>query len=260
MDMNFNDNSSSIRLLLKKDNAITSVISRFKVFLKDNGIRTVFIRSNQNADYVLTVARLLNDDFRVFLECDLFVYRLLKKKLPENSINIELLPAFDIGLSVSELKEIVSELPVRKEPSYIFIRNNSKIIDKNHTKLIFDVIIKEAGAKNIKFYWDCGFVLCAFTENELGYFIQKGSEIQFSCPSIINVDSPLEIKVCEKLDRHVDSERVLPGMSLFSISSKFQKALKPYQSFGIYQQCNNCRYFQKTCPGGCKALVIKSFQ
>lgn len=258
--MNLDNFASSIRLLLGYGGMSSRKVSRFKEFLKASGIGTVYIRSGRNNDHALPVARLLNDTSKVVIECDTAAYQALRKTPPEDMANIELLPAFDIGDSIARFRKIIRMLPPQNKAQYVFIKNDGKLVDKKRTKKVFDAIIKETEAKNVKFYWDCGFVLCSFTEDALGYFIEKGSEVLFCCQSVMCVDAELNIHICEKLKGRAGGASIPSGTSFLGAMGEFNKALMPYQSFGIFRQCSGCRFLVKVCAGGCKAAVIQGFR
>ena len=270
MDMNLDNITASIRLLLGKATPTKASVLLLRDYLKESGIGSVFIRADGKTDNALKAAKLLSNDFRVVIECDARGYGALRKAAPVSS-NIEILPFFDIADSPSEFLKIVRMLPKRLESlsasdkvPYVLIKNDGKLTDKKRTKAAFDSIIKGIGSKNVKFYWDCGFVLCSFTADELGYFIQKGSEIQFYCPSVMCVDLGLNIHICERLKGLASPSEGLTSpssrMPLLAAMGKYGMALMPYQSFGMFRKCGGCRYFQKSCSGGCKAAVIEGFR
>jgi len=258
MDTNFNDVISSVRFTLKKSSTLSTVIPKLREFLQKSNIRTVYIRSAQKADFVLKTARLLGNDFIIVLECDASGYKDLQKMLVEEDKNIALLPTYDIGGSITELKKITGLLPSTKTATRIFIKNDDKIRDKKKITKIFDNVMKVLGEKNVNFLWDCGFVLCSFSETQLGYFVQKGSDLTSWCPSFVNIDTNLDVRICDKLKQ---KDSITPNETLMKTIGTFGMALMPYNSMGVLKECISCPYIKKrACSGGCRAEIIKSFR
>lgn len=260
MDMNIGEMTSSVRLTVRSTAALAGRMAAVKDFFRKNGIRTVYLRDGKAGDGGAAAARLLRDEFKVIIECNASAYRLLSKEPPENRENIVLQPVYDIGDSVAELRKIVSLLPLRNGPVSLHIENAEMITDRKRITKAFGAIMKEIGQKNVKFTWDCGFVLCDFSENELGYFIQKKSEVLFTCPSLVNVDTHLNITLCGQMKGMAAGGRGTPDTALADVMNTFMTALLPFRSFGIHARCGACSYFQKVCAGGCRAVVMRNFQ
>jgi hypothetical protein len=237
MDMNLSEAVPSIRLVLNRGDDPGGMVDGLKAMLKTNNIRRIFIRGNLAAGDLLAATGLLKDDFNVILECDAAVYASLRKHEIEKADNIMLLPVFDVGDNISRLKRIMALLPHGgPDASSIVISNEGKLTDKKRMTEVFRRIRKGIGGKNVKFLWDCGFALCSFQENELGYFIQTGSDIQCCCPSLASIDAQLNVHVCDRLCGLGGEAGGQAGKSLPEIMNGFEAALLPYRSFGIFSK------------------------
>lgn len=256
--MNFADPATAVRLLPGKDRGLPGKIARLKPFLKRNGIRTVFIRAAADPGPALRAAGLLKGNFKVLLECAAGACRALEKKIKKAG-GIALAPAFDLGAPVSELRAIFSAPAARRKSAFLFLTNSAGISDEGTLRRACAAIIRETGPRDVTFIWDCGFVLCAFSEEELGFFIEKGSPAACSCPGLATIDENLDIRFCGRLGPREPRSRVRPGASLPGLGARFCEFVRPYRDFGVRAGCGACRRLRNSCLGGCRDVVRKSF-
>lgn len=256
MPSNTADAVPAIRLDLGSRALTGDAPARLRSFLAASGLRKVFVRGAGDHAAMLAAAVALRDTFAVAVECDAAAYTVLRGRIPPGA-PVTLLPVFDLDGDPAELGALLALLPTDTAmPADLLLRNPRAVTDAARTRAALGRIRETVGDRPLRFHWDCGFVLCAFTESDLGWFIERGSDPLCCCPSMVRVGADLDLTICDKL-----REPAVPCGTgpVRGALDAFQAALAPYRSFGVLKACGTCRYFQTLCSGGCQAHVRAGF-
>jgi hypothetical protein len=109
--------------------------------------------------------------------------------------------------------------------------------------------------------FDCGFTLCAFTEEQLGFFFKMNRDIFFNCGPAFDITPDLDLFSCFPLSR-------FHRKSLYEFNST-KEIVEYYLDIhncvrqeipGIYKECDGC-YYQENgrCSGGGLCQILGRF-
>lgn len=109
---------------------------------------------------------------------------------------------------------------------------------------------------NISLGFDCGFVMCMFTERQLGKLISNNVNIKFSCGPAIDIGLDLSVWSCFPLSK-IHNTALEDYKTPQDIYNYYKAKLDMLYSNGIYNKCCDCKYLhRKQCSGGCAAHII----
>jgi radical SAM protein with 4Fe4S-binding SPASM domain len=115
----------------------------------------------------------------------------------------------------------------------------------------------DAYRRGVCLEFDCGFVRCMFSEEELESLRQSGVSLTWHCSPVIDFDIDGSVFPCFALSGQL---RIANGFmrNAESLRQEFQEALAVLRVAGIFPQCSTCdgRVTQQ-CSGGCLAVVLK---
>jgi len=108
--------------------------------------------------------------------------------------------------------------------------------------------------------FDCGMVLCMFTEEEIGFLAKNSEGFSSVCTPIVDIGQDLDVWHCFPL-----SEVLLTRLDKFrtrkDIVRFYTKQVAPFRSLGCMSECMACDYLRRgQCTGGCLAHTINSFR
>jgi len=121
-------------------------------------------------------------------------------------------------------------------------------------------LAQRAAQAGVRLEFDCGFVRCMFSENDLQVLEDLGAGIGWRCNPILDIDVTGRIVHCYPLSRFMD----LPLTSL-SEAAELRRAFEshtwPYRQSGVFQACSTCPFKHSgECPGGCLAVTLRRFR
>ena len=119
---------------------------------------------------------------------------------------------------------------------------------------------ERAGSAGVWVEFDCGFVRCMFSENDLERLRQVGAGIAYRCNPILDIGLNEKALHCFPLAGafHTDLKLTLTADELRAI---LVEETRSYRLAGIYKECTACRYkVSGECMGGCLAAAIRRFQ
>jgi len=106
---------------------------------------------------------------------------------------------------------------------------------------------------------DCGFLLCMFSDQQLGQLTRAGVTLRFECSPIVDVGPDLQCWPCYPL-YHLFRADLRDFSVRADAVSFFEDKMRSYRSFGVKQECAECRLLRRRqCAGGCLAHVISEF-
>ncbi len=108
--------------------------------------------------------------------------------------------------------------------------------------------------------FDCGFVRCMFSEDDLEVLSAVGVDFGWRCNPILDIDLKDKVIHCYPLS---DFTRLplTEESDASTLRDAFETHTKPYRTSGIFKACSTCEF--KTsgeCPGGCLATTIRRFR
>jgi MoaA/NifB/PqqE/SkfB family radical SAM enzyme len=113
---------------------------------------------------------------------------------------------------------------------------------------------------DVKLDFDCGFVRCMFSDNDLDSLQKAGANVGWWCNPILDVDIWGDVFHCYPLSQ----------LARFPLTSEseaselrrvFEALTHPYRLSGVFKECSVCP-FKATgdCQGGCLATTIRRFR
>ncbi|MHC9542056.1 MAG: radical SAM protein [Vulcanimicrobiota bacterium] len=110
---------------------------------------------------------------------------------------------------------------------------------------------------------DCGYPLCKFSDEHLGWFYRFGSrDICFECNPVVDIGPDMSVWSCFPMSRHhrkcayeFDSIR-----EIYEYYDKIHHAIRA-EVGGILEECDECRFrAEGLCSGGCISHLVNAFQ
>jgi radical SAM protein with 4Fe4S-binding SPASM domain len=103
--------------------------------------------------------------------------------------------------------------------------------------------------------FDCGFVMCMFSEKQLGRLMSNNVRLQFVCGPAIDIGPDLSVWSCFPLSRIFNTH--LEGFkTLKEVYNYYLEKFKFIFLNGIYNHCSECKYLLRNqCGGGCGAHI-----
>ncbi len=110
--------------------------------------------------------------------------------------------------------------------------------------------------------FDCGFPMCRFSEEQLGWMYQHtGGKYNFGCGPVIDIGPDLSVWPCFPLSSY-QKKSLLEFNSLREILDAYAELHKKIhvEVGGIFPECDECRHREdQTCMGGCVAHSLSRF-
>lgn len=143
-----------------------------------------------------------------------------------------------------------------KKNKFIPIKDIKKIIDRLFTYL------PAMERLRIKPGLDCGFPLCQFDDEQLGWLYRNtGGQYDFGCAPVIDIGPDLSIWPCFPLSSfHKKSIYDFNNINeIFKLYDSIHEKVR-IETGGIYEECDHCQYREEgLCKGGCLAHNLNSF-
>lgn len=119
---------------------------------------------------------------------------------------------------------------------------------------------EQAAQEGIALEFDCGFVHCMFSEEELQTLHQTGADIGWRCNPILDVDMDGTVFHCFPLASRVFAP-LTNETNATELRAQLAKQIEPFRAAGIYKDCSSCASKQSgECTGGCMANTLRRFQ
>ena len=117
-----------------------------------------------------------------------------------------------------------------------------------------------AARANVTVEFDCGFVRCMFSDEDLKTLEALGADVGWRCNPILDVDIDGRVIHCYPLSR-LGSLPLTPETDAPTLRSAFESRVRPYRQAGVFQECSTCPFKRSgVCPGGCLAATIRRFR
>jgi MoaA/NifB/PqqE/SkfB family radical SAM enzyme len=124
-------------------------------------------------------------------------------------------------------------------------------------------IVQQAGlaaGAGVCLDFDCGFVRCMFSDEEMEALKQSGVQPEMHCSPILDICAGGEVLHCFSLsDRFKEPYRAQVNAS--ALRRTFLARTQTYRKAGVFRECSACAYKQRNeCSGGCLSAAIRRFQ
>jgi radical SAM protein with 4Fe4S-binding SPASM domain len=110
---------------------------------------------------------------------------------------------------------------------------------------------------------DCGFPLCRFNDNQLGWLYRyTGGRSEFGCGPTIDIGPDMTVWSCFPLSS-IQKKSIFEFNSLREIHECYAKLheIIRVETGGIFEECDNCNFREEQiCHGGCLAHCLSKFQ
>jgi hypothetical protein len=119
---------------------------------------------------------------------------------------------------------------------------------------------RDAAGSNVTVEFDCGFVRCMFSDEDLETLEALGADVGWRCNPILDVGIDGRVIHCYPLSR-LGSLPLTPETTAPALRSGFESLTRPYRQAGIFKECSTCSFkLSGTCPGGCLAATMRRFR
>jgi len=119
-------------------------------------------------------------------------------------------------------------------------------------------LAKLCDQRDVTLGFDCGFILCMFSEKDIGRLQLYGARFQSSCGSIIDVGTDLSVWSCFPLSTFAQGHSLVDYQSIDELDGSFRKQFGRLYNAGALDACVDCRFRRrKQCSGGCAAHVYR---
>jgi len=117
-----------------------------------------------------------------------------------------------------------------------------------------------AAENGVRLEFDCGFVRCMFSAEDLDLLRAAEADVGWRCNPILDIDLEGNVLHCYPLARLITLP-LTPTSTAGALRCQFEARLQPYRQAGVFGECSTC-FFKATgqCTGGCLAVTIRRFQ
>ena len=131
---------------------------------------------------------------------------------------------------------------------YVFI--GKKIVRFARAAAQFGVVVE----------FDCGFVRCMFSDEDVEELEGWGADVAWRCNPILDVGLDGRVIHCYPLSQ-LGSLPLAPESDAPALRSDFQSLTRPYRRAGVFRECSVCPFKRSgECPGGCLTATIRRFR
>jgi len=108
--------------------------------------------------------------------------------------------------------------------------------------------------------FDCGFVRCMFSDEDLETLEAIGAGVGWRCNPILDVDIDGQVIHCYPLSG-LGSLPLTPETDAPALRKAFESLTRSYRQAGVFQECSTCPFKRSgVCFGGCLAATIRRFR
>jgi hypothetical protein len=117
-----------------------------------------------------------------------------------------------------------------------------------------------AAKAGVRLEFDCGFVRCMFSAEDLEVLRATGADFGWRCNPILDIDLEGNVLHCYPLARLLTLP-LTPTSDAAALRSEFEARLRPYRQAGVFAECSSCTFRATSqCTGGCLAVTIRRFR
>ena len=170
---------------------------------------------------------------------------------------------FQMGFLLPLIAESGCKAVVRLGMAQPCLSGRNQYIHPNQYRSIAIGIVRfarEAAKVGVKLDFDCGFVRCMFSPEELDTLQAAGTHVGWRCNPILDIDLEGDVIHCYPLSR-LARLPLTPEMDAAGLRSAFEEQTRSYRQAGVFKECSTCSFKAAgECSGGCLATTIRRFR
>ena len=118
----------------------------------------------------------------------------------------------------------------------------------------------KAAEAGVRLEFDCGFVRCMFSDDEIVVLHKAGADLSWRCNPILDIDLDQTVFHCFPLAGRIQTT-LTDAHTAVDLRSQLSAQVEPYRLAGIYKTCSSCQFkLKEECTGGCLANTMRRFQ
>ena len=118
---------------------------------------------------------------------------------------------------------------------------------------------EEADRSDIRFTFDCGFILCMFSKTDIGKLFHYAAQLRFVCGPAIDFDPDLNIWPCFPLSS-VENRKLAEFANFKELVNYYEGIKRKFSHIGMFTRCNSCKFLKrKQCHGGCISHKLRIY-
>jgi hypothetical protein len=172
-------------------------------------------------------------------------------------------PDFQIDFLLDLIAETGCKRVIRLGLAQPCLSGDNQYIHPNQYRAVAVKIVRFASAAaegGVTLDFDCGFVRCMFSDDDLNALQAAGASVAWRCNPILDVGIEGTVIHCYPLSRlarlPLASER-----DATAFRRAFEERSRLYRQAGVFKECSTCPFMAKgECSGGCLAMTIRRFQ
>lgn len=144
----------------------------------------------------------------------------------------------------------------------IFGSNNKYVEFTDYPKVSDKIVnfIERHRLMGISFTFDCSFILCSFTDEQLGKLVRLRTLPVSACLGPIDVGPDLKLWHCFAISR-IWNKKLTDFKDLKAVYNFYNKRTKNFRRVGAISGCLRCEYLKLGyCSGGCLGHTLRSFK
>lgn len=117
-----------------------------------------------------------------------------------------------------------------------------------------------AGKDGVNLEFDCGFVRCMFSDDDIQRLNDANADLGWRCNPILDIEINGRVAYCFPL-----ANEMWLHLSEWSVAAEMRSELtkmsSPFRSAGIYRECSACIFKEREqCYGGCLSATMHRFK
>jgi radical SAM protein with 4Fe4S-binding SPASM domain len=165
-------------------------------------------------------------------------------------------PDFDLGFLCDLIERYKLKRHIRLGLAHPGVGIESTVIDGSRMARMAERLIEQLPMlerHKIEAGPDCGFPMCAFTDEQLGKLLKTcGWHAKFDCSPAIDVGPDMNVWACFPISS-IEKRSIFEFATMEVLMEHFKSEHKKVrtESGGIFERCGVCQYLDRVCMGGC---------
>jgi len=169
----------------------------------------------------------------------------------------------DMDFLLSLIDETDCKPTIRLGMAQPCLTSENRTIHPNQYRAVAVKIVRLAriAAKvGVNLDFDCGFVRCMFSDDDLDALRTAGANVGWQCNPILDVDIRGVVIHCYPLSK-LARLPLTSESDAAALRRAFEARARPYRLAGVFKECSICPFKASgECPGGCLAATIRRFR
>ncbi len=192
-----------------------------------------------------------------------------RRRVVLQHLNSRVLPGFNIyrtDFQLDSLLTMIVETGCRKAlrlglAQPILSGQNAYLHPKQYPIVGWRIVeyAQKAAEMGIRLEFDCGFVRCMFSDDDLEILHQCGTDMDWRCNPILDLDISGQVIHCFPLTGKIETP-LTETSDAASLRAMLAEQAQPYRISGIYKECSTCPFKARgECTGGCLGATMRRF-